>query len=256
MIILRGICFDEHSSFMTGARLGPDKIRKALFSRSTNSYSELGVNLNEVDYMDKGDTSPLYSKIESITDHHLELGDKILTMGGDHSITYPIIKSYAKVYPKFDILQFDAHSDLYDNFEGNPLSHACPFARIMEEGLCDRLVQVGIRCLTPHQREQAQKFGVEIIEMKDFNPTTFPEFKNPLYISLDLDGFDPAYAPGVSHHEPGGLTPREVLKIIHGINTPIIGADVVELNPDRDPTNISAALAGKLVKELICKMHA
>ena len=255
MILNRGICFDQHSSFLTGARNAPAKIREALHSASTNAYSELGVHFNDLDYHDEGDHSPSYDEIEALTIEHLQKADKLITMGGDHSITYPIIKAFATKFPKFDILQIDAHSDLYDVFEGNPHSHACPFARIMETGLCNRLVQVGIRCLTPHQRAQANKFGVEIIEMKDFNAKAFPKFENPLYISLDMDGFDPAFAPGVSHHEPGGLTPREVLNIIHHIQVDIIGADVVEFNPERDHSNITAALAGKLVKELACKMH-
>src|SRR5690606_28940578 len=115
-----------------------------------------------------------------------------------------------------------AHADLYDDFEGNPHSHASPFARIMEHRLAKRLVQVGIRTLNPHQREQAKHFGVEIIEIKDWNDNQTFSFEGPLYISLDMDALDPAFAPGVSHHEPGGFSTRQVLNIIQNLKANIV----------------------------------
>jgi arginase family enzyme len=115
-------------------------------------------------------------------------------------------------------------------------------------------VQVGIRTLNDHQREQSLRFGTEIIEMKDFSAEQIPLFKNPVYLSIDLDGIDPAFAPGVSHHEPGGLSSREVINIIHHIKGNIIGADIVELNPLRDSNGITASLAAKLCKEILARM--
>jgi arginase family enzyme len=120
----------------------------------------------------------------------------------------------------------------------------------MERGLARRLVQVGIRTLNRHCREQAERFGVEIVEMRSFDPDRVPIPKGPLYVSVDLDGFDPAFAPGVSHHEPGGLSVRDVLAVLARIEEPIVGADVVELNPARDVNGVTAVLAAKLVKEL------
>ena len=153
-----------------------------------------------------------------------------------------------------DILHIDAHADLYHEYEGDPYSHACPFARIMENGFAVKLVQVGIRTLNPHQKEQAEKYGVDIHEMRNLDVKTIPKFQNPLYISLDMDGFDPAFAPGVSHHEPGGLSSRQVIELIQSINTPVVGADIVEYNPDRDFQDMTAYLAAKMMKELIGKM--
>jgi arginase family enzyme len=124
----------------------------------------------------------------------------------------------------------------------------------MENKLANRLVQIGIRTLSTHQKEQADKYGVEIIQMKDFNLNELPVFENPLYISLDIDGLDPAFAPGVSHHEPGGLSTREVLRIIQNINVPIIGADIVEYNPTRDINEMTAMVSAKLLKEIAAKM--
>ena len=254
-IIIQGIQFDEKSSYQQGPKLAPPLIRKALNSGSINLFAENGISIENEKIIDKGDFEiSSYFNIEEITQKHLKEGNKIFTLGGDHSITFPVIKAYHKKYPKLDILHIDAHADLYDNFEGDKYSHACPFARIMENGFAVRLVQVGIRTLNTHQAEQAEKFDVEIHQMKNLDLSKISEFKNPLYISLDMDGFDPAFAPGVSHHEPGGLTSRQVIDLIQSIETEVIGADIVEYNPTRDFQNMTAFLAAKMMKEIVSKM--
>ena len=254
-ILIQGIKFDEKSSYQQGPSKAPALIREALHCGSSNLFTEELVSIDSPGIADKGDFKiSEYVDIEKITEKHLESGAKILTLGGDHSITFPIIKAHSRKYPSLDILQIDAHCDLYDSFEGDKYSHACPFARIMENGFAARLVQVGIRTLNPHQAEQAEKYQVEIHQMKDLNISSIPAFKNPLYISLDMDGFDPAFAPGVSHHEPGGLTSRQVIGLIQGIDTEVIGADIVEYNPDRDFQNMTAFLAAKMMKEILGKM--
>lgn len=238
--------------------MGPNKIREALHNGSANYWTELGLDLEP--FLKSADLGNLQFKeekaeeiigvIESAVDVQLEKGDSLLSLGGDHFVTYPIIKAYAKKYPDLHLLQIDAHGDLYDDFEGNPYSHACPFARIMENGLAKSLTQVGIRTINKHQKEQAMRFGVRVLEMKDYRPDFVSQLKGPLYISMDLDGFDPAFAPGVSHHEPGGFSTRQVLEMIHSIKVPVVGADVVELNPRRDPVDATAMLAAKMLKEL------
>ena len=254
-IIIQGIQFDEKSSYQKGPKLAPPLIREALNCGSANMFAENLTSIENSKIEDKGDFEiSNYFDIEKITKTHLDSGAKVYTLGGDHSITFPIIKAHFEKYPKLDILHIDAHCDLYDNFEGDPYSHACPFARIMENGLAVKLVQVGIRTLNTHQAEQAEKFNVEIHQMKNLDLSTIPKFKNPLYISLDMDGFDPAFAPGVSHHEPGGLTSRQVIDLIQSIETEVIGADIVEYNPDRDFQNMTAFLAAKMMKEIVAKM--
>ena len=254
-VIIQGIQFDEKSSYHQGPRLAPPLIREALHSGSSNMYAEDLTSIESPLIEDKGDFDIAdYWDIERITQEHLDRGAKIFTLGGDHSITYPIIKAHSQKYSKLDILQIDAHCDLYDSFEGDKHSHACPFARIMESGLAVRLVQVGIRTLNTHQAEQAERFNVDIHQMKDLELSRIPKFENPLYISLDMDGFDPAFAPGVSHHEPGGLSSREVINLIQGIDTEVIGADIVEYNPNRDFQNMTAYLAAKMMKEILGKM--
>lgn len=254
-IIIQGIKFDEKSSFQKGPKLAPPLIRKALNCGSLNLFTEKGVTIENSMIEDKGDFKiQEYFDIEKITLNHINSDSKIFTLGGDHSITFPIIKAHHKKYPKLDILHIDAHSDLYHSFEGDKYSHACPFARIMENGFAARLVQIGIRTLNTHQAEQAKKFNVEIHQMKNLDLTKIPKFKNPLYISLDMDGFDPAFAPGVSHHEPGGLSSRQVIDLIQNINTKVVGADIVEYNPNRDFQNMTAFLAAKMMKEILGKM--
>lgn len=254
-ITIQGINWDEKSSYQQGPAKAPKLIREALHAGSMNLCTEDGRSIDRPDIVDAGDF-PItdYFSIETITAGHLANGGKVLTLGGDHSIAFPIIRAYAAHYPKLDILQIDAHADLYDDYEGDKYSHACPFARIMENGLAARLVQVGIRTLNPHQANQAEKFGVEIHEMRNLDLGNLPSFENPLYLTLDLDGIDPAFAPGVSHHEPGGLTSREVINLIQNLNADLVGADIVECNPDRDVKGMTAFLAAKLMKELLGKM--
>ena len=251
-----GIPYDEKSSFMKGPAQGPDKIREIFHDGSANYFSENGVDLqNDIQLNDLGNIDiVVYEDIKTGIEVKLNPDHKFIFLGGDHSVSFPIIEAMSKHHTGFDILHFDAHADIYDEFEGDKFSHACPFARIMELGIVNRLVQVGIRTLTNHQKAQADKFGIEIIEMKDFQEMWNLKFKSDLYISIDLDGFDPAYAPGVSHHEPGGMVPRDVINFIHKLECHIIGADIVELNPLRDPVGITSTLAAKLLRELCGKI--
>lgn len=257
MISVVGIPFDEFSSYMRGPALAPSKIRSAYHSDSANYFTEGLVDLhNHQGWKDVGDLSlpdgvNAIAAIKNSVSKILNTSDKVLSLGGDHSVTYPIVKAFAEKFGKLSILHLDAHGDLYDDFEGNKFSHACPFARIMEEGLATRLVQVGIRTMNAHQSEQVKRFGVEVIEMKNWKNDIKFQFQGPVYISLDMDVIDPGFAPGISHYEPGGFTPREVLSIIQGIQGNIVGADLVELNPTRDTSGITAMLAAKLFKELL-----
>jgi arginase len=259
-IALAGICCDHNSTYLRGPAKAPEKIRGALYSGSANLTSENGVDLLETPLIDYGDhlideTDDAYLRIENIIQPLLKNGHRPLILGGDHAITFPVIRAMAKHFGSLSILHFDAHPDLYDHYDKNRYAHACPFARIMEEELAQRLVQVGIRTLTAHQTEQADRFGVEIHEMNTLANTPFtPDFDTPLYISFDMDVLDPAFAPGVSHHEPGGMSVREVITIIGNIKCPVVGADIVEYNPHRDINSMTAMAAAKLVKELAAKM--
>ncbi|MBT4287353.1 MAG: agmatinase [Deltaproteobacteria bacterium] len=259
-IVILGVPSDENSTFMRGSAKAPPLIRKALHCGSSNLFSEFGLDLGKADqFQDIGDlelkngTEGFGQIVASVSDL-VSKDVKPLILGGDHAITYPVLKVIGAKYKNLNILHFDAHPDLYDHFEGNKLAHACPFARIMEEKLAGRLVQVGIRTLNDHQKKQSVRFNTEIIEARDIEANINFNFDGPLYISLDIDVLDPAFAPGISHHEPGGLSVREVLTIIQNIEVPIIGADIVEYNPDRDINDMTAMVAAKFLKELAGKM--
>ncbi len=259
-IAILGIPFDAYSSQLKGAAEAPDIIWKTIFGGFANASTELGIELKDhkrlkhIGDVSWQDTSQAFDEIEAKIAQVASKGAKPLSFGGDHSITFPILKSLAKYHQDITILHFDAHPDLYDSFAGNPLSHACPFARIMENDLAKRLVQVGIRTLNEHQRQQASRFDVEIHEMRLWRGPESLNLTGPLYISIDIDALDPAYAPGVSHIEPGGLSVRQILDVIHSIEAPIIGADIVEYNPLRDINNMTAMVAMKLYKEVCGKM--
>jgi agmatinase len=259
-IRLIGLPTDRNSSFLRGPAAAPSAIRAQLFSDMGNSAAECGLELGAgIAFEDAGDL-PLTEApeddglIEAAVAAAIAKGCAPLLLGGDHSVTYPVLRAVAAAHGPVDILHFDAHPDLYDELGGNRRSHASPFARIMEEELARRLVQVGIRTLNGHQREQAARFGVEIVPMTDFDVGRVPILAGPLYISFDLDGLDPAFAPGVSHHEPGGLSVREVLNVLARQTAPLVGADIVELNPLRDLNEMTATVAAKLVKEFAAMM--
>ena len=261
MPTLVGIPFDGQSSYLRGAAEAPAKIREVMKCDASNSCTELGVNLGvNGAYEDAGDLAfsetTAFEAIESRLGALIDQGKRPVSLGGDHSITFPIVKAFARRYPELAIFHFDAHPDLYDEFEANKLSHACPFARIMEAGLAKRLVQVGIRTATAHQREQAQRFGVEMVEMRGLPAYEKLKAPGPVYISFDIDVLDPGFAPGVSHREPGGMTVREVISHLQAIQGNIVGADVVEYNPEQDMAGMTATVAAKIVKEILGKMIA
>jgi arginase len=257
--ILLGIPYDASSSYLPGAAGAPPLIRSALASTSSNSWSEslreLGDSstLADAGDLDLSGDDPRQT-IERGAGELIAKQQRPISLGGDHSITYPLLRAFRARHPRLSILHIDAHADLYDEFEGDRYSHACPFARIMEEALADHLVQVGIRTLTAHQRSQADRFDVEVIDMRSWAAGARPRLSGPVYLSLDLDALDPAFAPGVSHWEPGGLTVREVITLIQGLGGTLVGADVVEYNPVRDPSGITAMVAAKLVKEIASRM--
>jgi arginase len=257
---LVGLPYDASSSFLRGAAAAPPLIRAALHSSASNAWSEsgreiiVGREFQDAGDVECSDPATVRDRIEAAIRDIIEHGGRPLSLGGDHSVTYPILRAVAATHADVTILQFDAHPDLYEDFEGDLYSHACPFARILGEKLAKRLVQIGIRTMSGHQREQAARFDVDVIDMRAWSAGVRPDVRGPLYITIDVDGFDPAFAPGVSHREPGGLAVRDVLSVIQSLPGPIVGADVVEVNPSHDANGLTSIVAAKLVKELISRM--
>lgn len=185
---LVGVPYDVSSSFLRGSAAAPPLIRRALRSPAGNCFTELGADLSQLsdagDLHVSDDPAAARAGIQASVEAILKNGFAPVCLGGDHSITYPIMRALAKQHPTVTILHIDAHGDLYDEFEGDRFSHACPFARIMEEELCARLVQVGIRTLTPHQRDQIARFGADTIEMPQFAGGARPRVDGPVYVSI------------------------------------------------------------------------
>ena len=258
-----GLPYDASSSYKRGAAAAPPVIRAALHSPAGNSWTEDLQDLGELGALtDAGDlvlppSGEARGLIEAGVGLLLRDGARPIALGGDHSVTYPVVRAIHEVHGQVSILHVDAHPDLYEEFEGDRYSHACPFARIMEEGLASRLVQVGIRAMNGHQRAQADRYGVEVIDMRAWERGSRPTIESgATYVSIDLDGIDPAHAPGVSHREPGGLTVRDVIGLVQGVGGTVVGADVVEFNPSQDVGGLTAHVAAKLVKELAARMLA
>jgi arginase len=260
-IAILGVPYDGKSSYLKGPSQGPQAIRAAATGEAINAWTELGIDLEDaVTIVDLGDVdvsgnfTDISLRVEGKVSEILERDGVPIVLGGDHSISLPVVRAMANKFSALDILHFDAHPDLYEELYGDRFSHACPFARILEEGLTANLVQVGIRAGTGSHRQKAADFGVRMIAMKDWRDDLKLSFSNHLYISFDVDVLDPAFAPGVSHHEPGGLSTRQVINLLHALEADIVGMDVVEVNPTRDVSGITAAAAAKIIMEAAAKM--
>jgi agmatinase len=249
----------RNSSHLRAAPGAPQRVAEALLRDEGNPYAENGVDLSDrhnVEYIGALalECDDEFERIRRVAEAVVRAGRMPLFLGGDHSVTYPILAGLHAARGGLDIVHFDAHPDLYDQLQGNRLSHASPFARIMEDGLASSLWQYGIRTLNPHQREQGARFGVRCHEMRDHASWPLPTQPGPLYVSIDLDALDPAFAPGVAHHEPGGLSVRQLLDLLARLPGPVVGADVVEYLPQRDVGDITAVVAAKLARELAGRM--
>lgn len=258
-ICLLGLAWDASSSYSRGPALAPAVINALLSSAASSPYSLSGMSIEDC-LADRRfpelpeDAEQARAVISNAVAEILEADMRPLSLGGDHSVTYPILRAMAERHGPLNILHIDAHPDLYDALDGDRFSHACPFRRAVEDGCVNRLVQVGIRSATPEQRVFAKERGIVMLEAGEWDRVPYAELVDPLYVSVDLDGIDPAFAPGVSHPEPGGLSSREAISLLGEIAVAPVGADIVELNPELDIGLLTAHLACRLVKELAAKM--
>lgn len=258
-----GIPFDESSSYKKGAAKAPDRIREALYCECGNLTTENQIDLSKerslIDFGNLRLTNDIIESNEIIEKNIYEIINNeisLISLGGDHSITYPILKAFSRMYENITIIQFDAHPDLYNDYKGNIYSHASTFTRILENNFCKNLTQIGIRANTEEQIINAKKFKVETITMTDIDDLLNYQLysEGVVYLSIDIDCLDPAFAPGVSHPEPGGFSTRLLLDIIGRIESRIIGADIVEYNPDNDINNLTAKVCSKILKEIAGKI--
>jgi len=255
-IVILGCPLDVTSSFRGGSKFGPESLRKASWTLETYS-PYLSLDLDEMDLFDAGDLelpqgnlAGSLDRIEKSAARLVAPGRKPLFLGGEHLVTYPLVKSMMRFFPLLQLVHFDAHCDLRDEYEGEKLSHATVMKRVRELGV-SRMLQIGIRSGT------RQEF-TELSPVR--SPEALAEGLNrdvPIYISFDIDVLDPSLMPGVTTPEPGGLMFKEVmdyLSVLKGMD--IVGADLVELAPDYDTTFVSSVCAAKVAREIVMLLHS
>lgn len=256
---LIGIPEDRASSFRAGAHLGPEAIRG--MAASLNPCTERGTDLARLDAVDQGDLSlsrdadSTRPQIGSTVGRAMDEGTVPIVLGGDHSVTVPSFNAALGRYPDVRMLYLDAHPDLYAEFEGDPFSHACVVARILDmDGMAgDRITQAGVRAWTPDQLETAEKHGIQTLPMGEMEGFVY-ETPKPVYLSLDIDVLDPAFAPGVGNPVPGGLSSRALISLIQSLDANVVGMDLVEVNPLLDRANVTSVAAARLVLEALGNM--
>ncbi|OPY70954.1 MAG: Agmatinase [Syntrophorhabdaceae bacterium PtaU1.Bin034] len=249
--ILLGCPLDATSSFRGGTRFAPESIRKASWTLETYS-PYLKQDLDEVEFYDAGNLELLPGDlersigiIENAVAEIIGKGKKGLALGGEHLITYPVMKAMTKRFNVIQVVHFDAHCDLRDDYEGQRLSHATVMKRVKELGGLE-VFQIGIRSGTRQEFEELLPIDspASLAAHLDRN--------RPVYVTFDIDVFDPSLVPGVTTPEPGGLMFKEVVEyfsVLKGMN--IVGADIVELAPDYDTTFVSSVTASKIAREIL-----
>jgi len=250
-IVLLGCPLDITSSFRNGSKFGPESLRRASWTLETYS-PYLDMDLEDIDLSDSGDLElPQGNLLESLDMIEEAAGDivgasrKPLLFGGEHLVTYPIMKGIRKRFPELQLVHFDAHCDLRDDYEGQKLSHATVMKRVAELGGIT-MHQIGIRSGTRQEFRELTPAG----SPAELKARLQPEI--PVYISFDIDVFDPSLVPGVTTPEPGGLVFKEVMDYLQALKgAKIIGADLVELAPDYDTTFVSSVCAAKVAREII-----
>ncbi len=265
-IAVTGIPFDQAVTNRPGTRLGPRAIREASAIQAFDPPYGWGYDpMSELNIVDYGDVAFDYARVadfpEALTNHIrgiLEGGAASIALGGDHYITYPILKAYAEKFGPLSLLQFDAHTDTWADDEPNRIDHGTMFYKAVKDGLIDpkRSVQVGIRTENP------DTLGFNIIDAREVHETgpvaVAQKIRNilgdhPTYLTFDIDGLDPAFAPGTGTPVWGGLTSGQasiILRDIAGIN--LVGGDVVEVSPPFDTTGATAVAGAHIALELIC----
>ena len=259
-IIILGIPYDCTSSFRPGSRFASREVR-IISEEAVEEFSfHLGKSLEDIHFYDMGDMplmvgdpSVMIKEVENELTPLIKSGKKVISIGGEHLVTYPVFKAYRQVHKNFTILHLDAHADLRKSYSGDALSHASVLNLCLENGL-EKLVQYGIRSGTREEYHMRQ-------EDKRINPCScISELENcfskdeKIYITLDVDFFDPGFFPGTGTPEAGGASYNDFLKILSIMDrkkVKIIGADIVELAPGLDPTGNSTIFTAKLLRDLL-----
>lgn len=261
--VLYGMPMDWTVSYRPGSRFGPTRIREV--SVGLEEYSPyLDRELDEVKYFDAGDIPLPFGNpqrsldmIEEFVDAVMDSGKFPLGMGGEHLVSWPVVKAVYKKYPDLAIIHMDAHTDLREEYEGEALSHSTPIRKIAGLIGPENVYSFGIRSGMKEEFEWAEQAGMHIAKFDVHEPLrkVLPKLAGrPVYVTIDIDVLDPAFAPGTGTVDGGGITTKELLASIHeiaasGVN--VVGADLVEVAPIYDPSEQTVNTASKLIREMI-----
>lgn len=275
-VAILGVPYDSSTSYRSGARFGPRAIREqSLLLWGYNNAQRVAPFevLNVVDYGDVDvipvDIVATHQAIEQTADTILEAGPRLISLGGDHSISLPLLRAHHKRHGPLAVVHFDAHPDTWDEeYPSFKYSHGTPFRRAIEEGLIDTAayLQIGIRGPTagPQDYADARQLGTRLITFDEAAELGVRNIvaeiqqrvgQRPLYVTLDIDAIDPAFAPGTGTPEVGGFSSYQMLQLLRGLgDLSLVGADLVEVSPPFDSQHITAILAANLVFELLSLM--
>ena len=271
-VAVMGVPFDSGTSYRTGTRFGPRKIREtSLMIWGHNSTLNVSP-IKKLKVVDYGDVSVIPTSIEHTMDAITETASKIIeadttliTLGGDHSISLPLLRAHAKKHGPVALVHVDAHLDTWEQeFDHIPYSHGTPFRYALQEGLIRKgeYVQIGIRGPLSGENDyaEAKQLGAHIITIhevmekgiKDIIREIHERIKGPVYVTVDIDSADPAYAPGTGTPEVGGLSSYQLLQLVRGLHgLDLVGFDLVEVSPPYDHSDITAILGSNIVFEYL-----
>jgi agmatinase len=261
--ILYGIPMDWTVTFRPGSRLGPTRIRES--SLVLEEYSPyLRRDLGEVSYFDAGDIPLPFGNVEKSLYNIRQFIKQVLEhrkvpfgIGGEHLVTWPIVQEMVQCYPELAIIHIDAHADLRTDYEGEIYSHATVMHKVVEMLGGINVYQFGIRSMTQDEANYIKEADIQFYPFEVLEPLKqcLPKLSGrPVYVTLDIDTLDPAAAPGTGTPEPGGVTSKEILAAIHAIassKVQVVGVDIVEVAPVYDPSEQTAILAAKLLREML-----
>lgn len=261
--VIYGMPMDWTVSYRPGSRFGPARIREV--SIGLEEYSPyLDRELEEVKYFDAGDIPLPFGNpqrsidmIEDYIDSLLKDNKFPIGMGGEHLVSWPVIKAMYKKYPDLAVIHMDAHTDLRTDYEGEPLSHSTPIRKAAELMGGKNIFSFGIRSGMKEEFQWAKENGMYIAKFEVLEPLKeiLPKLAGrPVYVTIDIDVLDPAHAPGTGTVDCGGITSKELLASIHEIarsNVNVVGCDLVEVAPIYDPSEQTANTASKLIREMI-----
>ena len=258
-----GVNYDGTTSYKPGTRFGPHAIRNV--SQSLETYCPLlKKDLNEINYFDAGSlkvnincTQSVIKTVKLATESFIKSNLKPLVLGGEHSITIGIIEALIQKYPNLILIQLDAHADLRESYQDNKFSHACTIKRCIEILPTEKVFQIGIRSGTKEEfkimNNNNQLINLKAGESKRKLKKALDPYKEyPIYLTIDLDWFDPSLLSGTGTPEPGGFfwdDFEEIIQILQSFQ--LVGGDIVELSPDIDNSGVSSIVAAKATRTLI-----